>query len=91
MKLLALSALLIFSGCAVNSGVVAMGQDTYLVSRQAATGFSGMANLKVEAIGEASQFCGAQGRSLQVVRETDAQPPYILGNYPKTEIQFRCV
>ncbi|MGV8891697.1 MAG: hypothetical protein ACOH2K_01855 [Burkholderiaceae bacterium] len=87
MMIAALSALV---GCASNSGVVAMGSDTYFVSRQAATGFSGMGTLKAEAIGEAGQFCGAKGRSMEMVSENDAQPPYILGNFPKTEIIFRC-
>jgi hypothetical protein len=78
-------------GCASNSGIVATGADTYFVSRQAATGFSGMGTLKAEALGEAGQFCGAKGKSLQVINETDAQPPFILGNFPKTEIKFTCV
>lgn len=78
-------------GCASNSGVVAMGSDSYFVSRQAATGFTGMGTLKAEAIGEAGQFCGAKGRSMEMVSENDAQPPFILGNFPKTEIKFRCV
>lgn len=49
-----------------------------------------MGTLKAEAIGEAGQFCGAKGRSMEMVSENDAQPPYILGNFPKTEIIFRC-
>lgn len=79
------------SGCASNSGVVSMGQDTYFVSRQAASAFSGMGTLKAEAIGEAGQFCGAKGKAVQMVSENDAKPPYIFGNFPKTEIQFKCV
>ncbi|MGV8893260.1 MAG: hypothetical protein ACOH2K_10045 [Burkholderiaceae bacterium] len=39
------------SGCAANSGIIAMGQDIYFVLRQAATGFTGMGTLKAEAIG----------------------------------------
>ena len=89
-KLLMLSAV-ILAGCASNSGVVAMGSDTYFVSRQAATGIGGMGNLKAEAIGEASQFCGAKGKALQIESQKDAQPPFVLGNYPKTELQFKCV
>lgn len=78
-------------GCASNSGIVSIGPDTYFVSRQAATGFSGMGTLKAEALGEAGQFCGAKGRKLQVLGESDARPPFILGNFPKTEIKFACV
>ena len=34
-----------------------MGNNTYMVSRQAATGFSGMGALKAEAMKEAYQEC----------------------------------
>lgn len=44
-------------GCAANSGIVPMGNNTYMVSRQAATGFSGMGTLKADAMKEAYQEC----------------------------------
>ena len=91
MKRFILIAAVVLTGCASNSGVIAMGSDTYFVSRQAATGFNGMGTLKAEALGEAGQFCGSKGKALQVVSQKDAEPPFILGNYPKTEIQFKCV
>lgn len=91
MKIVLILVMAALVGCAANSGIVAMGTDTYFVSRQAATGFSGMGTLKAEAIGEAGQFCSAKGRTVQVVTENDAKPPFILGNYPKTELQFKCV
>jgi hypothetical protein len=91
MKKIIIVGSLALAGCASNSGIVAMGQDTYFVSRQAATGFTGMGTLKAEAIGEAVQFCGTKGKALQVVSSSDAKPPYILGNFPKTEMQFKCV
>lgn len=90
-KILTAALLGTLAGCAANSGVVPMGTDTYFVSRQAATAFTGMGTLKAEAIGEAGQFCGAKGKTAQVVSENDAKPPYIFGNFPKTEIQFKCV
>ena len=78
-------------GCASNSGVVPMGSDTYMVSRQAATGFTGMGTLKAEAIKEAYEQCQKTGKSVQVLEAMDAKPPYIFGNFPKTEIRFKCV
>jgi hypothetical protein len=42
-------------GCAANSGIVPMGNNTYMVSRQAATGFSGMGTLKADTMKEAYQ------------------------------------
>ena len=78
-------------GCASNSGVVPIGEDTFMVSRQAATGFSGSGTLKADAIKEATQYCVERGKSLQVISTYEAEPPYILANFPKAEIQFMCL
>jgi hypothetical protein len=79
------------TGCVANSGIVPIGRDTYMVSRQAATGFSGSSTLKAEAFQEANQHCVAQKKVMQVVNTTEAQPPFVFGNYPKAEVQFRCL
>jgi hypothetical protein len=67
-----------------------MGGDTYLISRQAATGFPGLGSLKAEALQEASAHCHLQGRTLRVTKTDETRPPYILGNYPRVEVQFAC-
>jgi hypothetical protein len=81
----------ILTGCASNSGIIPIGKDTFMVSRQAATGFSGSGTLKAEAFQEASAYCAGQGKALQVVSTQEAQPPFLLGNYPKAEVQFMCL
>jgi len=85
------AALLVLVGCASNSGVAPMGPDTYMATRQAATGFSGSSDLKAEALREANQYCLAQKREMQVVNITEARPPFIFGNFPKAEVQFKCL
>lgn len=90
MKKLILCFASALSACASNSGVVPMGGDAFFVSRQAATGFSGAASLKGEVLQEANQYCQLQRKTMEVVNLAEAQPPFILGNYPKAEIQFRC-
>jgi hypothetical protein len=77
-------------GCAVNSGVVPNGQNTFLVSRQAASGFSGSGGLKAEALTEASRYCASEQKSLSVLDVREAQPPFVMGNFPKAEVQFTC-
>ncbi len=57
MKLTYLIPTLFIVSCASNSGIVPMGNDTYMVSRQAATGFSGMGTLKADAMREAYTEC----------------------------------
>lgn len=69
-------AALILAGCASNSGITPIGKDTYMVSRQAATGFSGSGTLKAEAFQEANAYCEKAGKNLQVVSTQEAQPPY---------------
>jgi hypothetical protein len=91
MKYLPIAAIFVLFGCASNSGIVPMGNDTYMVSRQAATGFTGMGTLKAEAMREAYQQCQKSGESVEIVEAIDAEPPYILGNFPKTEIRFKCI
>lgn len=90
LKILFLCGLAI-TGCAANSGIVPMGGNTYMVSRQAATGFTGMGTLKAEAMKEAYSECSKTGKMVKVLETIDAKPPYILGNFPKTEIRFKCV
>ena len=91
MRSVLLTFAVLISGCASNSGVVQIGTDTFMVSRQAATGFSGSGTLKAEAFQEANQYCVNLHKKLQVVNTSEAQPPYVLGNFPKAEIQFMCL
>src|SRR4051812_46214013 len=91
MKKTSIVVALLFTGCASNSGVVPIGKDTFMVSRQAATGFSGSGTLKAEAFQEANKYCQDLGKSLQVVSTHEASPPYILANFPKAEVQFMCL
>lgn len=81
---------LALASCASNSGVVSNGQGRYSVSRQAATGFSGLGNLKAEAQAEARQYCRSLGADLFVTTATQTEPPYVMGNFPRVEMEFRC-
>lgn len=76
--------------CAYNSGVIPVGEGKYLITKQASTGFSGMGGLKARASEEANAFCLSKGKKSVVLGTKDAQPPYILGNFPRTEITFEC-
>ena len=90
MRRLTVVAFLILTACASNPGVAPLGQGRYLVSRQAATGFTGLGQLKSDALREADNFCVKQNGSLAIINTTESQPPYILGNYPRAEVEFRC-
>jgi hypothetical protein len=80
-------------GCASNTGVVPSGQGNYMIAKQAATGFPGLGNLKAEALEEGNRYClqQGQGRELSVLRTNETQPPYVLGNYPRSKSNFVAV
>jgi hypothetical protein len=67
-----------------------MGKDSYFLSRQAATGFSGAGTLKAETLSEAGAYCGGKGKNVEVITLTEAKPPFIFGNFPKADLQFKC-
>lgn len=91
MKILFSFFILLIGGCASNSGVVPIGQDTFLMSKQAATGFSGLGTLKTDLLIDANTYCVSEGKKFQIVSTNENSGPYILGNFPRAEIQFMCL
>lgn len=79
------------TSCASNSGIVPLGNDAYMVSRQAASGFSGMGTLKADAIGEAARYCESNDKVFEAIETEESEPPYILGNFPRVELHFKCM
>lgn len=91
MKRLAALAMLLITGCAANSGVVQTAPNRFMVSRQARTGFSGLGNLRAEALHEAQAHCASSGLQVNELGGRESQPPYVAGNFPRVEIEFECV
>jgi len=85
------AALLALTGCASHTGIVPMGGGTFTIAKQQATGFPGLGNMKGEIIAEGSAHCQAGGKEIKITATRETQPPYILGNYPRSEIEFICV
>lgn len=89
-RLVCYAALGSLAGCAVNS-IAPMGGGVMMISKQASTGFGGMANLKAKALLQAQNECAKQHRDFEVVHIEESKPPYILANFPRVEVSFRCV
>ncbi len=82
---------LLIASCSSNSGVVPLGNNNFIISKQAATGFPGTGTIKVEALKEASAKCLSNNQAVKIDNINESKPPYILGNYPKVDITFHCV
>lgn len=89
-KLLIGLCAVICASCASHSPIVQNGKGGYFVSKQAATGFSGIGDIESDLLAEADQHCGKQGKAMSVEQVDKTKPPYVLGNYPRVELHFAC-
>jgi len=89
-KIFIILSFLIISSCAINSGIVPVGNEQFFISKQAATGFTGLGNLKAEAIKEGTVFCNAMKKEFELVSQDQSEGLQVLGNYPRVEITFIC-
>jgi len=76
-------------GCA-STGIVPIGKDTYMVSKQSATGFESAVGVKGQVLQEANEFCAKQGLVMVLVslNSKDGVPGR---SYATAEFVFRAV
>ena len=78
-----------FSGCAAtNSGVIPVGNGTFMVSRQAGAFPSGKEPLLAEALAEANAMCASLSKSIKII--TTNENMQAIGNFPKASVIFGC-
>ncbi len=78
-------------GCAqTNTGPMPAGRDTYVISRQAGAFPTGKEPLLAEALMEANAKCDAEKKKMNLLSTNENSGPYILGNYPKATVIFKC-
>jgi hypothetical protein len=86
----AVGAAALTAGCGAHTGVVPIGQDTYMVARQGWISTQSVGELKAEAFAEADAFCASKSKSVLPVNTRDTFG--VFGrSYPEAEIQFRCL
>lgn len=91
MRALLVAATLALSACASNSGVQPYSGDILFIARQGATAASSPNDLRGAAMNDARTYCDGLGRQFALVETIEAEPPFILGRFPRAEIRFRCV
>ena len=85
-----ITAVLMIAGCAGQSGVVPIGQDTFMASKQGWISTQSDSALKADVFREASAYCASKGKQLMPV-STNSRPGVIGRSYPEVEVQFRCL
>lgn len=88
MRIAALVACLAVVGCAATkTGVVSIGENTYMISNQDWMAYSGGV-VKAELYKEAGAFCTSKGKKL--VPGPSTSRDYSYGSSASAEIQFKC-
>jgi hypothetical protein len=81
----------VYKGETVTVSAGTPGSEAHRVFNQGATGFVSLQSVRHDTEQRAKDFCDRKGKAMESIRETDATPPYILGNFPRVEIVFDCV
>ena len=89
VSLLSLFLACFITACA-STGIIPIGKDTYMVSKQSATGYQSAVGIKGEVLAEANQFCAKQGLVMVLVslNTKDGVPGR---SYATAELVFRAV
>ena len=79
-----------FIAACASTGIMPIGKDTYMVSKQSATGFQSAVGVKGEVLAEANEFCAKQGLVMVLVslNTKDGVPGR---SYATAELVFRAV
>jgi len=92
MKKLALFmfVMVLLNGCAGPSGVVPIGNGTYMISRSHKSADYSGSMVKAEAIMEANQYCEERGKELKIIKATDKDMVPFTSD-AQAEIKFQCL
>lgn len=86
-----LASALLLGACAQNTGVGALYGDVLMVAHQGATGASSATAVRYETMAEAQAHCTGQRREMYLVELIENKPPFLLGNFPRSEVRFMCL
>jgi len=89
MKIQRVWTLVLLAGCASTTGVISTGSNQYMVSREDNGPAASLGALKAATMKDAGAHCTGQGKTMQILRETDT--PRSLGQFPQTTLHFACV
>jgi hypothetical protein len=89
MRKMSVVVILAITGCATNTGILPASDGNYTVMRQGTSFLVSTAELKTQAIKEATDYCESRKRPLKVVHVKEI-PAGAFGRWPEAEILFTC-
>lgn len=79
--------ILLLAGCAIGSGIVTVGKDTYTLVQSGTTGFTPLGVLKSRAYQEANAFAEKKSKVMEVISVNEI--PAGFAKWPQVEVRFR--
>ncbi len=89
MKRISLTVFILIAGCTSTTGVVPIGEDTYMIGKTTNLAHSS-SGIKGDAITEGTKYCKEQGKKIQVIKTT-ATDMRLGSHMGSTEIEFMCL
>ena len=80
----------LLAGCAINSGVIQDGKDSYIVLLSAGHGYSSAGELKIDAYKEANAYCMKLDKQFESISDKTVQAG-ILADKSEAELKFKCI
>jgi hypothetical protein len=89
-KIVTAISVLLLSACTSTTGVIQIGQDTYMIGSQGKSpgGFSGT-EAKALAFADAQRYCAGLGKKVQVINTQQSDMAF--GKNATAEVQFMCL
>jgi serine protease Do len=84
--------LLVVTGCNTTTTMepIHLGKGKYIVSSRGNLFPTGMEPVLENAIGKGAALCQRDGKSIEVISAEENSGPYVMGNYPKATVTFKC-
>ena len=90
MRIILVFAIILVFGCSTTSGVVPIGDDTYIISRSEKGFNTTGSRVKAEAYKEAYQYCTEKEKKLMITKTTQKDMVPFTSD-AQAEIEFKCL
>jgi uncharacterized protein YaaQ len=89
-KIYYLLPIIFITACASTSGVISIGNDTYMISRsEKGVDITG-SRVKADAIKEANEYCLSKNKKIEIIKSTQKDMVPFKSD-AQAEIEFKCI
>ncbi|WP_062569337.1 hypothetical protein [Pseudoalteromonas arabiensis] len=90
IQILGISLFLLTACATTSTGPTPAGDNKYVMSRQEGAFPTGDEPLLQDVLQEANRFCESLSKKMELLNSTENSGPFVMGNYPRATITFKC-